>query len=111
MRAFDGGEVATDLVAVLVEQRRLAHERVETDLPVGGIGVPGGDAQRHLLAPAADPELGAGLHRLRVAERAVEPHVLPVRTSRSPRSTAVARLERLVEQRRAGRVRRGKSKP
>ena len=54
------------------------HEVVETDLPVGGIRVLGGDPQRHLLAAAADPDLGQGLQRLRIAVRAVEVEVRAV---------------------------------
>jgi hypothetical protein len=43
-----------DLLAVAGQQRRLAHEGLQAHLPVGGVGVAGGDAQVHLLAAAAD---------------------------------------------------------
>ena len=44
---------------------RLVHELLEPDLPVGLVGVLGRDAQRHLLAAAADPDLRQLLERLR----------------------------------------------
>ena len=72
VRAHDRVEVAADLVAVLLEQPRLAHEPLDAGLPVGLVGVPRLDAQRDLLAAAADPDLGQLLDRLRVAVRAVE---------------------------------------
>ena len=108
VRAHDRVEVAADLVAVLLEQPRLAHEPLEAGLPVGLVGVPRLDAQRHLLAAAADPDLGQLLDRLRVAVRAVERRGACPGTSPSPRSRAASCTStRLLEDLRAACPRAG----
>ena len=53
--AHDRVEVAPDPFAVLPEHRRLVDELVETDLPVGGVGLARRDRERDLLAAARRP--------------------------------------------------------
>ena len=101
MGANDRIEVATDLVAILREQPRLAHEALDARLPVGLVGVLGLDAQRHLLAAATDPDLGQLLDRLRVAVRAVERQVLALEGDGLLGPEPLHDLERLVEDREA----------
>src|SRR5680860_524552 len=48
VRAGDRVVVTSQPIAVLAQRRRLVHEAVEPDLPVGGVGVLGRDAQRDL---------------------------------------------------------------
>src|SRR5438876_666168 len=90
-------EGAADLVAVLLEEARLAREALDAGLPVGLVGVLRLDAQRHLLATAADPDLRELLDRLRVAVRAVERQVLALEGDGLLRPQPLQHLERLVE--------------
>ena len=109
VRAHDGVEVAADSLAVLAQHLRLVHELVEADLPVGRVGVLGRDAQRHLLAAAADPDRRELLDRLRVAVRAVEVEVLAVERDRLLGPQPLHDLERLLEDRAGARRRVGYS--
>ena len=107
VRAHDRVEVAADLAAVLLEQTRLAPEALDAGLPVGLVGVLGLDAQRDLLAAAADPDLGQLLDRLRVAVRAVEREVLALERDGLLGPEPLDDLERLVEDLRAACPRSG----
>jgi len=65
--------IAPDLRAVLVEDSPLVGERLRPTPHVPVIGVLGRDAERDLLAPAADHQLGVRLlHRLGHQRRVVE---------------------------------------
>src|SRR5690606_39873520 len=67
-RPLDRGGVGADLRAVLGEDRRLAGERLEVAEGVPDVGVLGDEAQRLLLAAAADQHRDAA-GRGRVADR------------------------------------------
>ena len=100
-RVFDGGRVAADRPAVLVqdgplvlEQREIVHR--QPHLP--DVGVAGDDAQALLLAGRADDERDAGLDRPRRVARAVEAIARRLDGSRSrPSSSPRTIVQRFVE--------------
>ena len=95
----DRRRVAARVVAVPLEHaatlRRVVLGRDERHVPA--VGVPGRDAQRHLLAAAADPERQARLHRLGLALRVGQREVLAVEAGDVLGEQAADALDRLLD--------------